>query len=160
MLEPVELYTEYAMVIGQVDPDGRRLSDILNTSSHLSLRDARSISMVDGVEGEEGHGWTRCAIDEILLAMPPEHVSPRQLRVNKRQRRVRVRTGPYTVLGTAHALPGVPLDHYTLRSRMRFLALTSALVSSTTDPLWERKAAVVLASVRAMTDLSEVLTIS
>ena len=64
-LEMVEIYTAYAMVIGNVEADGRRLSDILNSSSHLAVRNARSISLVNGVEGSEGKGWTRVETEDI-----------------------------------------------------------------------------------------------
>jgi len=159
-LEPVELYTANAMVLGEVDPDGRRLSDILNSNSQLAIRNARSISVINGVEGTEGQGWTSVSTEDILFAMPPEHVSPRQLRIHRRQHRVRIQTGPYVVDGTAHVLPGIRLDPYVLRSRMRFLALTDARASSTTDPAWERAARVVLVNVRPVADLTEVMTIS
>ncbi|MEP7041138.1 MAG: hypothetical protein ABI864_06140, partial [Chloroflexota bacterium] len=71
-LEPVELYTSSGMLFGLVEPDGRRLSDILNSNSHLPLRDARSTSIIDGVEGIEDEGWTSVPAEEILLIMPPE----------------------------------------------------------------------------------------
>lgn len=159
-LEAVELYTENAMVLGQVAPDGQRLSDILNSNSHLPIKNAQSISMIGGVEGSEGQGWSSVPTDEILLAMPPEHVSPRQMRIHRRQHRVRINTGPYQMIGNAHVLPGVKLDPFVLRARMRFLALTQAHVLSTIDPAWERAAAVVLVNVRPLTDLTEVVTIS
>ena len=54
LLEPVELYTESGMVFGFVEPEGRRLSDMLNSNSHLSIRDARSTSMINGIEGTQG----------------------------------------------------------------------------------------------------------
>ena len=159
-LEGVELYTETALVVGLVAPEGRRLSDILNSSSRLPVRDARSVSILRDVEGSERAGWTSVATADILFAMPPEHASPRQLKIHRRPHRVRIGTGPYLIVGTAHVLPGIKLDPYVLRSRMRFLALTSAHVSSTSDPLWERAAAVVLVNVQPVHDLTEVLTIS
>jgi hypothetical protein len=159
-LEPVELYTGSAMVFGLVDPDGRRLSDILNSTSHLSIRDARSTSVINGVEGSEGEGWTSVATDEILLIMPPEHVSPRQLRINRRQHRVRIVTGPYVVVGNAHLPPGIDLDAYALQKRIRFLAVTKAVVYSTDDAALERLAQVVLVNIGPIAELTEVLTIS
>lgn len=159
-LEPVELYTTTAMIFGVVDPQGQRLSDMLNANSHLSIRDARSTSLLNEVPGSAGEGWTAIAADDILLAMPPEHISHRQRRVNRRQHRVRITTGPYVVVGNAHVPPGVDLDAYALRKRIKFLAVTKALVYSTVDPALERMAEVVLVNVGPMADLSEVLTIS
>ena len=159
-LEPVELYTRHAMVLGRVAADGRRLSDILNSNSHLPVRDARSISLLNGLDGTDGGGWTSVNTEDILFAMPPDRASPRQMRINRRQHRVRIETGPYVVVGNAHVLPGTKLDPYVLRSRMRFLALTQVHVASKTDPSWERTAPVVLVNVRPLTDLTEVVTIS
>jgi hypothetical protein len=92
-LEPVEIYTATAMVYGLVEPAGRRLSDMLNTNGSLAIRDARSTSLVTGVEGTDGDGWSRLPTDEILFVMPPKHESPRQLRIHRRQHRVRIETG-------------------------------------------------------------------
>jgi hypothetical protein len=159
-LEPVELYTKTAMVFGMVEPEGRRLSDMLNSNSRLAIRDARSTSLHDEVDGSEGDGWTALAIDDILLVMPPEHVSPRQLRIHRRQHRVRITTGPYVVIGNAHVPPGVGLDAYALHKRINFLAVTQAAVYSNVDPALERMARVVLVNIRTVEELTEVLTIS
>jgi hypothetical protein len=159
-LEPVELYTRSAMVFGLVDPEGRRLSDMLNSNTHLAIRDPRSTSLHGSVDGTEGEGWSPLATDEILLVMPPEHVSPRQLRIHRRQHRVRITTGPYVVVGNAHAPPGVGLEAYSLQKRIKFLAVTQAAVYSTADSAWERMARVVLVNVRTVEELTEVLTIS
>lgn len=159
-LEPVELYTKTAMVYGLVEPEGRRLSDILNSNSHLAIRDPRSTSLHHGVDGTEGEGWSPLATDEILLVMPPEHVSARQLKIHRRQHRVRITTGPYVVVGNAHVPPGVGLDAYALQKRIKFLAVTQVAVYSTVDPALERMARVVLVNIRTVEELTEVLTLS
>ena len=159
-LELIELYTEHAMVLARVSPEGRRLSDMLNSNSTLALRDARSISLTNGTRETDGTGWSSVMTEDILFVMPPEHRSPRQMRVHRRQHRVRIHTGPFLVTGTAHILPGTKLDPYVLRARTRFLALTDAYASSMADPAWERSAAVVLVNVRPIADLTEVTTLS
>jgi hypothetical protein len=159
-LEPVEIYTATAMVNALVEADGRRLSDILNANSVLAIRDARSTSLLADVEGSEGSGWSRLPTDKILFVMPPQHESPRQMRVHRRKHRVRIQIGQFHIAGDAHALPGIRLDPYVLRQRMHFLAITDAHVSSMAEPVWERSAPVVLVNVRPVQDLREVLTIS
>ena len=159
-LEPVEIYTDTAMILASVAPEGRRLSDILNSNSKLPIRDARSVSVLNGLEGSAGEGWTSVNVDDILLVMPPEHTSARQLRIHRRQHRVRISTGPYQVTGHAHVLPGIALDPYVLRSRMAFLAVTDAEIYSARGEPWERTARVVLVNVRPSVDLIEVTTIS
>jgi hypothetical protein len=159
-LEPVEVYTSSALVHGLVEPEGRRLSDMLNSNSVLAIRDARSTSLMTDVDGTESKGWSRLPIDEILFVMPPRHESPRQLRIHRRQHRVRIETGHFQIVGNAHVLPGIKLDPYVLRSRMTFLAITDAYVVSIGDPAWERRAPVVLVNVRPIAGLKEVVTIS
>lgn len=159
-LEPVELYTESGMVFGLVEPEGRRLSDILNSNSRLSIRDPRSTSLHTDVQGTEAQGWTSLSTEDIRLVMPPDHISRRQMRVNRRQHRVRITTGPYVVIGNAHLPPGTQLDAYALQKRIRFLAVTKALVYSTISPALERMASVVLVNVGPIEELTEVLTIS
>ncbi len=73
--EAVEVYTRTSMIFGLVEPDGRRLSDILNSNTTLALRDARSTSLVPDVDGSQGKGWTRIVRDEILFVMPPAPVA-------------------------------------------------------------------------------------
>lgn len=159
-LEPVELYTKTAMLFGLVAAEGRRLSDILNANSVLSLRDARSTSLFASVDGSQGQGWTGINREEILFVMPPEHESPRQLRIHRRQHRVRIQTGPFQITGNAHVLPGTALDAYALQTRMHFLAVTNAQVYGMVDSAFERAAPVVLVNVRPIEDLTEVLTLS
>ncbi len=77
-LEPVELYTRTAMVFALVAPEHRRLSDILNSNSTLALRDASSTSLIDGVEGSAGHGWTRSAPTRSCWSCRPS--TPRRAR--------------------------------------------------------------------------------
>jgi hypothetical protein len=161
-LAPVEVYTQSHMVFGLVATEGRRLSDILNSNSTLAIRDTTTTALFDGLEvGSPEYGWTSIPTEDIVLAMPPEHVSPRQLRVHRRQHRVRIGTGPFEVTGIAHVLPGIGLDPYVLRTRTRFLALTDAAVVHTMGPVpWERGARVVLVNVHPIRDLREVVTIS
>jgi hypothetical protein len=159
-LEPVETYTPTAMIHGLVEPEGRRLSDILSSNSVLAIRNARSTSLLSDVDDSETTGWSRLTTSEILFVMPPKHESPRQLRVHRRQHRVRIETGQFQIVGNAHVLPGIRLDPYVLRTRMHFLAVTDAHVSSLGDPAWERSALVVLVNVRPVAGLREVLTIS
>jgi len=159
-LHPVELYTKTAMVSGLIAAEGRRLSDILNSNTTLPIRDACSTSLLSNVNGEQGSGWTSIDTDDILFAVPPEHESPRQLRIHRRQHRVRIRTGPVTLTGTAHVLPGVTLDAYALRRQMRFLALTDVQMYVDLSTPFERAAPVVLVNVRPVNDLTEVTTIS
>ncbi len=97
---------------------------------------------------------------EILLAMPTAWISNPQLRVHHRRSRVRILTGRYEVVGSAHHLPGTTLDPYVLRTRIRFIALTDATVRTTCQPYLERSAPVVLVNVGPIQDLKQVITVA
>ena len=160
--EPVEIYTVAALVTGKVSPQGRRLSDMLNTSSLLPVKDASVISYHDGLTAQPGpaDSWQSVDTDDILFVMPPEHLSARQLRLHRRQRRVRVMTGDFELVGTAHTAPGSDVHLYSLRQRSRYLALTNAVAYSNTDPAWERAASVILVNLRPVVELKEMFTIA
>lgn len=159
--EAVEVYTPTAMVFGMVEPAGKRLSDMLNDNSVLAVRDARSTSMVPGVDGTEGNGWARIDRDEILFVMPPEHQSPRALRIHRRQHRVHLEVGSYQIVGNAHVAPGTPLDIHVMSRRQRFVPITNAYVQGTgADTVFERSAPVVLVNVSHIATLRDMLTVN
>jgi hypothetical protein len=159
-LEPVEIYTRHAMVFGFVAAHGHRLSDILNSVSSLSVRDPRSVSLLNGVDGTQGQDWAMVDTDEILMVMPPPRETSRQLRVHRSQLRIRIRTGPFEVVGNAYLIPGTAFDPYSLQGRMRFMALTRADVHYTDEPAWERSAEVILVNISPVNDLEEIVAIS
>ncbi len=161
-LEPVEIYTGAAMVTGSVVSHGERMSDILNREGKLRLHAPRALPYgdVDELHSSDEGTWATVDADEILFVMPPTHVSNPQRRVHRRWRRVLMRTGDFEILGRVHLLPGVELDPFALATRVHFLPVTQAAVRSTSDPLWERMADVILVNVRPLKDLREVLTVS
>jgi hypothetical protein len=62
--------------------------------------------------------------------------------------------------GRRTCCPASDSDPFVLRSRMRFVALTDAHVSSLSDPAWETATGVLLVNVRPIADLKEVTTIN
>ena len=160
--EPVEIYTVGSLITGKVSPQGRRLSDMLSQSSVLRVKDPNVIPYREGISTEPAapDSWHSVETDDVLFVMPPEHLSPRQLRIHRRQRRIRMRIGDFEIVGTAHTAPGTELSLYTLRQRSRFLALTNAVAYSNSDPAWERAASVILVNLAPVAELKELLTIA
>ena len=142
--------------------DGQRLSDILNHQNELRVKAPRALPYgdVDEIWTAEEDTWESLPTEEVLFVMPPAHVPHPQRRVHRRQRRVRLHTGDFEIVGQVHLLPGVELDPYALATRLRFMPVTQAAVHSLIDPFWERSADVILVNVRPLEDLREVVTIS
>jgi hypothetical protein len=160
--EPVELYTSAALVTGSIMPEGRRLSDILNGSSLLRLRQPHLTPYRAGLQLERtGEAeWRSVDTADVLFVAPPEHTSARQMRVHRKQRRVRIAAGDFEITGVAHVPPGNDLAAYLRRSGVRFLPLTNAVAYSRADPAWERVAPVLLVNAKHMSDVTEVVTIA
>jgi hypothetical protein len=113
--EPIRLILEDADVTGWVRTEGQRMTDILQAGEPFSFMPAG---------GEPGQ-WTEIFPDDVVLAVPPPHVSPPEQRLPRNQHEVMIRAGAYGVVGTAHLRPGEQ-DDPILRATRRFLPLTDA----------------------------------
>lgn len=136
---PLVLLTRGGRVSGLLTTDGRRVTDVLNQSDEVFVR-VRSVEAIFAAsrssgrasewsrDGAAGGGQETLATEDILLAIPPAHQSPRQMQIHRRTRRVELQVGPYLVEGHAHVTPGVPLDAYVARLSTRFIPLTNVNV--------------------------------
>ncbi len=114
-LEPIRLITEDLDLRGWVRTQGQRMTDILQSGEPFSFLPS----------GADQAQWTEVFPDELLLVVPPPHVSPPTLRLPSNQHGILLGAGGYRVAGTAHLRPG-ELDDPMLRARRRFLPLTKA----------------------------------
>jgi hypothetical protein len=155
-LHPIQFYTAAGMVTANIVPNGQRMLDILNGQQALRVRDVEHIPFNSNALAIRLGDWTSVDVDSVLLATPPPHISPRQLRIQRRQRRVALDLGPFTVIGNAHMAPGFKLNDFLLRQHERFIPITSAVLRHADDPTFDRSVPVVLVSVgqvRAIRDL-------
>ena len=113
--EPIRLIFEDADLTGWVRTAGQRMTDILQAGEPFSFLPT----------GGDASQWTEVFPDDLVLVVPPPHVSPPTLRLSTNQHGVLIRTGSYQVAGTAHLRPG-ELDDPILRATRRFLPLTRA----------------------------------
>jgi hypothetical protein len=160
-LEPVEFYTAAALMTGLVAPNGRRLSDLLNEGAPLRVRDLTLTPYKTDVPVRlaEPEEWRSVEVDDVLLVMPPEQASPKQLRVYRRQERVRMTVGDFEVTGNLHLLPGTSFGQYRARRTGTFVPVTKAIAFSGSDPAWERVAPVLLVNAKHVSDVRDVLSI-
>jgi hypothetical protein len=114
-------YAADCRVLGRLQLDAERMSDLLNHAHTYELTDAVFESL------EDGH---RVELAEYAIAAEDVHVvevvGPRGdpgRRVRTRLHRMQLKVGPYVVAGHLHMLPGVdPLAGFVRRGR--FVALT------------------------------------
>lgn len=122
-LEPIRLILEGVDLTGWVDTQGRRMTDILQAGEPFSFLPA----------GADPSKWIEILPDEVVLVVPPPHVSPPNLRLSGNQHAVMIRADPYRVAGTAHLRPGEQ-DDPILRATRRFLPLTGATFGRDDEP--------------------------
>ena len=97
-LAPIELYTADSRIVGWVAAGGQRVTDLLNNHDELRLwRPAPGPIDATGVPedrlphpGDQNGEWQSVSAAAVLLAMPPEWRSSRQLRLHRRLRRVAI----------------------------------------------------------------------
>ena len=166
-LAPIELYTADSRIVGWIAAGGRRVTDLLNERDELRLWHPapgpleeepapRSKKPPDTDTGE----WDSIAAAQVLLAMPPEWRSSRQLRLHRRLRRVAMSVGPFTVTGNLHLHPGVEPGHHLLSRGQAFLPLTDAYLLHAGDPPFEHVVSVVIVNTRHATSLVPLVTLA
>lgn len=119
-LQPVRIYTADAVFDGWVAPEGQRMTDLLQQGPDIAV-------LPQGADRRDADAWIRMETNDMLLVVPPPHVSPPERRVARDQREVRLRVAGFQVIGTAHLKPGLEHDPYTRVTRP-FLPLTAAIV--------------------------------
>ena len=167
-LAPIELYTADARIVGWVAAGGRRVTDLLNEQDELRLWRPAPEPLTDvGGHGRqlpnpdaEGGEWDSMATAEVLLAMPPEWRSSRQLRLHRRLRRVAVTVGPFSVTGNLHLHPGVEPGVHLLTRGQAFLPLTDAYLLHAGDPPFEHVVSVVIVNTRHAGSLVPLVTLA
>ncbi len=146
-LEPITLYLAEGTVFGRIDPEGRRVSDLLNLRPILRIRIPGTIE-----------AWTPYPRDEVLIAAPPPAMTDPQRRLRRLRRRVALRIGPYRVVGTAHVPPGTRVDEELLSRRSVFLPVTDVVIDSILEPSVEHEAPVALVNIAAVQEITQLLS--
>ena len=109
-LAPIELYTADTRVVGWIASKGRRVTDLLTESDELRLWQPRAGGddvTVRPMLDKSGE-WRTVPTADVVLVMPPEWRTNRQLRLHRRIQRVAADAGQFTVtraVASAGALP-------------------------------------------------------
>ena len=163
-LAPIELFTADARVVAWIETRGQRVTDLLNQHDELRLwRPAPTGAAVDGQmpePGPEDGDWQTVETDSLVLAMPPEWRTNRQLRIHRKLRRIAVEVGEFSITGNAH----VPLESepgmWMVTRGTRFLPLTDAHILHRGDPPFEHVVSVVIINAARVTKLLPLFTLA
>ena len=163
-LAPIELYTANSRIVGWIASHGLRVTDVLNSQDELRLwhpspgpLDATSKPTAPG-DTESGE-WESLPTARVILAMPPEWRSSRQLRLHRRLRRAALTAGPFSVTGNVHLHPGVEVGLHLLRGQP-FLPLTDAYILHSGDPPFEHVVSVVIVNTAHVGHLVPLVTLA
>jgi hypothetical protein len=175
-LAPIELYTAQARIVGWIEANGRRVTDLLNDQDELRLW-RPSPGPLDGALNEAAAGvtedvpdpdevdraageWQSLPTDQVVLAMPPEWRASRQLRLHRRLRRAAITAGPFNVTGNLHLSPGVEIGPQILLRSPRWLPLTDAYLLHTGEPPFEHVVSVVVVNTAHIAQLMPLVTLA
>lgn len=118
MLIPFIGYALNRRFIGYVECENDRLSDVLNRSESIVIREAFVESFDDDTVMNLGDG----EIDRGILYAVEAEAGGRgegSRRIHTIRHRLQVQLGPYSALGLLHSLPGqMPLPHLSARGPM------------------------------------------
>lgn len=121
-VKPIRLILSDRDVTGWIEPGDARVTDLLQRGTPLPF-----------LPGEESAGrWVTVDPAELLVVVPPPHVSRPERRLQRQRHEVMIRIGGWVATGTAHLMPGEEYDPY-LRSTRQFLPLTDATLGREGD---------------------------
>jgi hypothetical protein len=117
VLIPFIGYAVGRRLIGYVECESERLTDLLNRSESIILREAFVENFADETIVNLGDGEVDRAILYAVEATGGRGEGAR--RIHTVRHRMQVQLGPYSALGLLHAAPGqMPLSHLATRSPM------------------------------------------
>lgn len=174
-LAPIELYTADSRIVGWIEANGLRVTDLLNAQDELrlwrpspgpldgALTPAQQSTTTAGAGPDAGDGsgeWQTLPTGQVILAMPPEWRASRQLRLHRRLRRAAMSAGPFNVTGNMHLPPGAEVGPHLLMHGPRWMPLTEAYLLHTGEPPFEHVVSVVLVNTAYVTQLLPLVTLA
>jgi hypothetical protein len=169
-LAPIELYTADARIVGWIEANGQRVTDLLNDQDELRLWHPSpgpiAPPVTDGSAtdpappGDDSGEWQSIVTQQLILAMPPEWRAARQLRLHRKLRRVAISAGPFSITGNLHLAPGGEMDEQLLFRGRRFLPLTDAYILHSGEPPFEHVVSVVIVNTAHITQLVPLVTLA
>ena len=159
-LAPIELYTADTRVVGWIASNGQRVTDLLLDNAELRLWQPRA-----GADGMSVHPmldqsgeWSSVRTEDVVVVMPPEWRTNRQLRLHRRIQRVAADVGPFTITGNLHMAPGAPFpEPFEMQG---FIPLTEAHLLHHGEPAFEHVVSVVIANTAHMNNIVPLVSLA
>jgi hypothetical protein len=125
VLVPFVGYSLGRRFVGYVECDGERLTDLLNRSETILLRESFVENFDDDTVSNLGDG--ELGRSSLFAVEAGAGRGNESRRIRTIRHRLQVQFGPYTALGLLHALPGqMPLPH--LQARGPMIPLSDATI--------------------------------
>jgi hypothetical protein len=156
-LAPIELYTAGSRVVAWIDTGGQRVTDLLNSQHEIRLWQPtvpqEGTVTPSSEPGADNGEWQTLAADQIVLAMPPEWRTNRQLRIHRKLRRVAIDVGQFSITGNAHVPFGTEPGLWMLDRGRRFLPLTDVHILHRGEPPFEHVVSMVIVNTAQVSKL-------
>jgi hypothetical protein len=159
-LAPIELYTADTRVVGWIASGGHRVTDLLLAVDELRLWQPRGggDDLADTPVLEGNGEWRSVLTEDVVVVMPPEWRTNRQLRLHRRIQRVASDAGPFTVTGNLHLPPGAPFpEPFHVQA---WIPLTEAHLLHHGDPAFEHVVSVVIVNSAHITRLVPLVSLA
>lgn len=157
-LAVVEFWAADQRTVVGMDLGQGRLADVINRADFLSIvrLDAQPEDPSQGIAMLPSQRWTRLAVGDALLILPPPQATDPNRRLHRPRQPVEIAIGPFLVSGMAHVPPGAQAAGFLLRQNARFVAVTRAVVRDSQLEGFEQRADVVLVNMRMIETIRDV----
>lgn len=157
-LAVVELWGLNQRVLIGMDLSQGRLMDLVNRDDDLRvvLLEERPEDLAQLIEMRADQQWTKLAVEDALLIVPPPQLTDPQRRLHRPRQPVEILIGPFAVSGMVHVPPGAQAAGFLFRQNARFAAVTRAVVRDSELEGFEQHADVVLVNMHRIDSILDV----
>ena len=157
-LAVVEFWAAGQRTLAGLDLSQERLTDLINREDFLPvvLLDGQPEDLSQPIEMRPGQQWSRLAVGDVLLILPPPQVTDPSRRLHRPRQPVEIVIGPFVVSGMAHVPPGAQAAGFLFRQNARFAPVTRAAVRDSGLEGFEQRAEVVLVNMRRIETIRDV----
>ena len=157
-LAVVEFWAANQRTLVGMDLAQGRLTDVINRADFLSVvaLDGQPEDPSQGIEMRRNQRWSRLAVGDALLILPPPQATDPNRRLHRPRQPVEIVIGPFLVSGMVHVPPGAQAAGFLLRQNARFVAVTRAVVRDSQLEGFEQRADVILVNMRMVETIRDV----
>jgi hypothetical protein len=157
-LAVVEFWAANERTLVGMDLGEGRLTDMINRADFVSVvpLDGQPEDPSQAIEMVPGQRWSRLAVGDSLLILPPPQQTDPNRRLHRPRQPVEIVIGPFLVSGMVHVPPGAQAAGFLRRQNARFVAVTRAAVQDSQLEGFDQRAQVVLVNMRMIETIRDV----